>query len=403
MQYNEPGDGKPEILFASIAAGGTHISTANAMKEAIESQFPEKYSIRVLDIMKEYGFTAADERHKKLWKNALANPWTIVLAQHLIDSAPMITNATIKAMMYDFAREAARRMKREPRPALVVANHGWTVVAMTLAQQRFGLNVPVVSFETSTMNANALWAEPKAERFIVASKVSMHRLVRLGVPSERIDVVGYPVRKAFLEAPPKRDAREKLGLKDEFTCLITLGGEGIGASIELVLDAISDLDKSIQTVLIAGRNRDLFREATDRVATMPNLHVRGFVDNMADYIAASDVVVGKTGPTITYEVLAVGRPMLVPRKAGLAENKMLRMLERNEVGAYTPTRDMISAKIDEYRSNADRLDRISAIAGSFDFPGLARRIALYLDSYATERKTREAVCGDGLRFLHVAG
>ncbi len=391
----------PRIVFASIAAGGSHMSTAYAMKEAMERDYPGRYEIEVLDIMRAFGFGAYDSRHKTLWRHALANPWSIVLVQHMIDSAPRITNAALKIMLYDFAKEAAARFKASP-PALVVANHGWTVVALTMAQQRFGLDVPVVSFETSTLNANALWAEPQAERFIVGSHVSKRRLARLGVPAGRIDVVGYPVRQSFLDAPSKRTARRRLEIDDRFTCLISLGGEGVGGALDPVFEALRALDPRVQIVLVAGRNHELYREANDMVDRFDSLFVTGFVNNMADYVAASDLVIGKTGPAAVYEILSVGRPMLVPRKSGLVENKMLGVLERNGIGWYTPHVEQIVERIEMFLDRPAALDEISEVTAGFDFPGMSARIARYLDAYAGKRSAPADACNNGLRFLHAA-
>jgi 1,2-diacylglycerol 3-beta-galactosyltransferase len=385
------------IVFASIAAGGSHMSTAAAMKEAIEREFPGKYEIDVFDIMREFGFTDSDRRHKAVWKAALANPWSIVLVQHLIDASPRITNRILRISLRDFAAAAARRF-RESDPALIVANHGWMVVAMTTAQRRYGLDVPVVSFETSTLNANALWAEQDAERFIVASPVSARRLARLGVPTERIDVVGYPVRASFLDAPSKSAARKRLGLGERFTVLVSLGGEGVGVSVEAVLEAAEPFGNEIGVVLIAGRNRELYRSATEASRRIGGLTVRGFVDNMADYVAACDVVVGKTGPAAVYEILSVGRPIIAPRKSGLVENKLLSVLERNRIGCYAPTAEEIGRRLRRYLEHPRSLEQVSATCRDLDFPGMAKRIARYLDGYASNRLVPEGTTGRGLTF-----
>ena len=70
----------------------------------------------VLDIMSAFGFESSDARHKELWKRALANPWSIVLVQHVIDSVPIITNSALKIMLHEFAREAATRFAAKARP-----------------------------------------------------------------------------------------------------------------------------------------------------------------------------------------------------------------------------------------------------------------------------------------------
>ena len=39
--------------------------------------------------------------------------------------------------------------------------------------------------------------------------------------------------------------------------------------------------------------------------------VRGYVTNLADYIAAADVVVGKSGPNQVFETLLQERPIII--------------------------------------------------------------------------------------------
>ena len=41
------------ILFATIAAGGGHVTTAEAMAEALERHFPGRFETRVSDYMAE--------------------------------------------------------------------------------------------------------------------------------------------------------------------------------------------------------------------------------------------------------------------------------------------------------------------------------------------------------------
>ena len=42
---------KPEILFATLAAGGSHVSSANAMAQAIQKHFPDQYETPIREIM----------------------------------------------------------------------------------------------------------------------------------------------------------------------------------------------------------------------------------------------------------------------------------------------------------------------------------------------------------------
>ncbi|MEX2542583.1 MAG: glycosyltransferase [Trueperaceae bacterium] len=385
------------VLFATIAAGGSHVSTAEAMSQALEQAYPVTFDTRVTEPMVDFGFDELDRRHKEGWRRALRHPWTIVWGQRLIDALPAATAAFHRRLLHDFAERAAQELN-ETRPALVVVNHGWLTVAMTLAQRQFGLEAPVLTFETSTLNANALWAEPLAERFVVASPVSRRRLMRFGVPGSRIDVVGYPVRQQFLCAPGKTEARRRLALDEAFTCLVTLGGEGVGGTPEAVLEALSD-DPTTQVVVVTGRNEALRRRLAGFEERLPNLRVLGFVEELADYVAACDVVIGKSGPATVYETLAVGRPLLAPMRFGTAENKMIGLLERHGLGRLVLTPAELRREVCNYRSDPDRLERVRLAAVRLDFPGMAARLGRYLGHYARTGQPAEDACGPGLEPL----
>ena len=221
---------KPEILFATLAAGGSHVSSANAMAQAIQKHFPDQYETPIREIMVDYGFGDWVAKHKKSWRWQLAHPWTINLGQPLINAFPRTTQWFNRRTFREFARVAAERINEE-RPKLVVGNHPFMVTALTMSREQFGLEVPVIHFQPTTLDVTSLWAEPKAERYLVASPVVRDELAGMGVDPEKVDIVGYPVKQAFLRDMSKAEAREALGLSDTFTCLVMSGGEGVGGQI----------------------------------------------------------------------------------------------------------------------------------------------------------------------------
>ena len=65
---------KPEILFATLAAGGSHVSSAKAMAQAIQKHFPDQYETPIREIMVDYGFGDWVAKHNKSWRWQLAHP-----------------------------------------------------------------------------------------------------------------------------------------------------------------------------------------------------------------------------------------------------------------------------------------------------------------------------------------
>lgn len=374
----QPAADKTSVLFATIAAGGGHVATANAMAEELHRLHPGAVSTRVSDVMAEFGFEKLDKRHKESWREMLKRPRLVRLGQRLMDAAPGLTRAAQNALLNDFAKGAQQRID-ELGPDLVVANHGWLATALTSARTKYDMRTRVLVFATEPFDASALWAEPKAEWVVAPSAATKEDLVRLGVPEPRVAVLGYPVRRAFLEPPDQPAARAEFGLDDGFTCLLSLGAEGLaGEALQL---AESLARKDVQVVAVAGRNAELESELGRLAQRYPRLHAVGFTDRMPAYLAATDLVVGKAGPASTMEALAVGRPVVATSYAGLNEERVVRFLQTRGLGGYAPSLATLSAQVDAWQ-DPDRRRTAAETARALDFEGMSGRVAAYISAVA---------------------
>ncbi|HEX7003391.1 MAG TPA: glycosyltransferase [Trueperaceae bacterium] len=381
------------MLFATIAAGGGHVATARAMAEALERYYPGEFETEVSDFMFDLGLLREDRQHKQLWRWALARPQLVRTGQRVLDSAPTLTRRYHRLMLRRFSRAAAARLELRPVD-LVVANHGWLTVGLTRARQRHGLRTPILSFATEPLDASALWAEPAAERFVVPSEAARKDLIKLGVGPERIDVVGYPVREQFLRPPGKAEARSRLGIEEGFTCLVSLGGEGIADDPREWISAL--LAEGIRVVVLSGRNPLLRRKLAPLAASFPHLRLEGYTEAVADFLAASDVVVGKAGPASVFEALAVGRPFIATGYAGLNEVEVVRFLARRGLGMLAKSRRAILEAVTEYRREPIELERVAQKTRELDFAGMSERLAGYIASYAREGRADPLFVGAGL-------
>jgi 1,2-diacylglycerol 3-beta-galactosyltransferase len=375
------GGRKPTILFATIAAGGGHVAGAHAMSEAIDHYYPESFELRVSDYMKELGVIQLDRFHKDSWRRALRYPILARAGQRIIDAFPRLTIAAERRILRDFARAAAGDLRENP-PLLVVSNHGLITTGLAEARHRYGLEVPVLTFATEPFNISAYWGEPRADRIIVASEDGWRRLLRFGVPADKMTIIGRPVRQAFLNAPAKVEAREQLGLEDRFTCLVSFGGEGVGRDPHGLISTLIDSDVPLQIVAITGRNEALREELRRLRPGTDRLRAEGFVENMANYLAASDAFVGKAGPSSVYEALAVGRPVLASGYAGLNELGVVRFIEDGGLGRYVRTPKMLLEEVRRYASDPALLEEVTRRCSELDLAAATERFAHHIVRYA---------------------
>lgn len=381
---------RPELLFATIAAGGGHLATARAMLEAIAAAHPERFALALSDYMAQLGERAPavarfDRRHKAAWRWALRYPLSARLGQRLIDAAPRLTMRVQKRLLADFARAAYEDLTAR-RPALVISNHGLITAGLSLAKARWGLAVPVLTYATEPFNISAYWADSEAEQIIVPTEQARARLAAMGVPPARLEVVGYPVGQSFLHAPPQAVARRELGLSERPTVLVSLGGEGVSPKLLPLLKLLAAQPEWV-TVVICGRNQALAAALRERFASAPQLRVLGFVENMASYLAACDVMIGKAGPASVFEALAVGRPVVLQGYAGLNEWGVVRFVTREGLGVYAPDPARALEVAGRYLKAPELRAQVAARCRALQLGEATRALAARVVAYA------EAVAG----------
>ncbi|MDZ7707555.1 MAG: glycosyltransferase [Trueperaceae bacterium] len=328
------------ILFDTIAAGGGHVATARAMRDAVERVSRGRVRGEVRDAMAALDLGAQDRRHKRTWSRLLRVPWLVRAGQRAMEMAPSLVHAAEARWLDELARRAAADLNARPVD-LVVVNHGFLMVAYARARQRYGLRRTVVTFATEPFDANALWAEPDPDRVVAPSLAARTHLIRLGVPAERIDLMGYPVAGAILTPRPQEEARRRLGLTTGRWALLSLGGEGVADRPEAWIEAL--VAAGWQVMVVAGRNEALRERLSGHPGAGVSVSVHGFVDDMPLRLAAVDVVVGKAGPASALEAVAAGRPFVATSYAGLNERAVIAYLEASGTGRYLPHPDDLAA------------------------------------------------------------
>jgi processive 1,2-diacylglycerol beta-glucosyltransferase len=172
------------------------------------------------------------------------------------------------------------------------------------------------------LHPHGIWLWKGVDRYFTADAASAS-LVRKRLGGTPSSSFGIPVHPDFLKPPDRKSLLEKLALPDRKTVLLLSGGEGLG-NLSSVLDSFSGFPGELSLIAIAGRNAGLLEECRRWAETHENrwLFVRtlGFVENMAEWMAVSDVVVTKPGGLTLFESLALGKPLvLLPARGGQEE------------------------------------------------------------------------------------
>lgn len=171
------------------------------------------------------------------------------------------------------------------------------------------------------------WICEGTDCYIAASEVTKNKLIEGGVSRDKIKDIGIPIDLKFTREYNKLDLRNKIGIKkDMFTVLIMTGSFGIGPLRHIV----GLLHRDTQILVVCARNQKLLSKLKNK--SFRNVKVFGFVDNIEELMAVSDIIIMKPGGLTIVEALAMNLvPIFITAIPGQEENN-IKILKEYQIG-----------------------------------------------------------------------
>jgi 1,2-diacylglycerol 3-beta-galactosyltransferase len=367
------------LLFLLADTGGGHRSAASAVTEALERAFPSRFAPVLLDPL----------------AGPNSSPWlrrVVGLYGPIIRLAPRAWGAIYRAS--DSSRAAASlqhtllRLADRPvadavqqiNPAAIVSFHPLTTAAAVRAARTADAEVPVVTVVTDLITAHTAWHHAGPDQIIVPSEAIRWTCHLAGVPREQCSEIGLPVSSRFCGRPlnpTQRSALKKtLGVDEgRFLVVLTGGGEGSGGIAKRAA-ALVDAFDDVQVVAICGRNRALQQSLGQRVNDAKGrLVVKGFVDDMADWLRCADAVVTKAGPGTIAEATCCGAPLVITNHVPGQERGNTEFVVGARAARHGPAiKDLLSI-IAELRHHPAALEAMRQASANLGRPAAADEIA----------------------------
>lgn len=220
----------------------------------------------------------------------------------------------IKAVLLMFkAKAQAKKYLRQEQPDLVIGFGGYVCAPAAMAAH--DLHIPVMLHEQNSVvgKANQVVARyaqgivtcyAKATQFFEESKRNVREL-------------GNP--RASLAARVVKDEEyfKSLGLDPNLkTIMIVMGSLGSSSINELMKDALSQVDPSLQILYVCGKDNDGDLTLFD---AFKNVHTVPYVDALRIY-AMLDGIVCRAGATTLAELTALGVPAIIIPSPYVTEN-----------------------------------------------------------------------------------
>ena len=301
------------ILLLYSNTGGGHRASAEALRQEILSRNPH-YHVILEDILLQRTFWPLSESDRFYFWSVSKAPWFWKALYRSV--ARKEVYATLHKTLGTIIGPRLRHVYERVRPDLVVSlhpllNHLPRRVLRRWEERTHRPYTPFVTVITDLTTFHPAWVDPDVDAITVATEEARAGVLRLGAPAAKVHLLGLPLRAAFRNLPTHRQGvRARLGLDPtRRTVLVMGGGQGMGP-VENIVQELAFRCHSIQLVVIVGRNRALQERLALRKWSIP-VHVLGFVENVHEWMVASDVLVTKAGPGTLAEAMVCGVPVLL--------------------------------------------------------------------------------------------
>ncbi|GAB4499317.1 MAG: glycosyltransferase [Anaerolineales bacterium] len=307
---------KPKMLIFTSKTGGGHISLSDALQDLLT----QDCEVQTLDPQPAF----IHWHYRTVSRHAL---WLWALEFRLIDGKrrAQLAHAVASRTLYPHIADALQ----QAQPDAVLTTYPFLTREVTYAMHRSNRVVPFGMLFADPNGVHHTWLTETNAQLALAPTREVYQQARThGFNEAQLYLSGWLVRQQFLQTPPPRaETLRALGLQPErFTVFLQGGGEGaarFAATVENVLT-----NPQVQVILAAGTNQALLQ----RFGNTPRLAALGFTREIARYMAAADVVMGKAGPNMLMEAVALGKPLIATAYIPGQEFANLAFIRRHQLG-----------------------------------------------------------------------
>ena len=376
---------RPLVIIVHASVGSGHRSAANAIAQAFrmlaesdDAEIPSDLDVEVLDIL-DWGRIKFDGDKTASLFTGFTRPIYDLTWRYTFTGRLLWGGGTVwSRIMFPAFTEHVRKRP----PLAVVCTHITAANVAVGARMLSGVSFPIISVPTD-YETEGLWPHLYTDLFCVAGESMAETLRPRKVPEERILITGIPTRDDFRETYDKRQVRDELGLPQDKQVVLALAGAYLPRpyvrfrdTLDTILPYLHSFE-NLHLAIVAGNDEDYARHLRSECTELGlgNVTVFDYVERMAALMAASDLVICKSGGLTVTECLCARVPMILLGKAYGQENINVRTLTANGAAMHATTARELLDTLRHVSRNPQSTDAM-LINGSFlRRPDAARDIA----------------------------
>lgn len=346
-----------KALILTVTAGFGHNSAARTIKNRLLAATDEKYEVEVIEVLKEYG--------NDLYYHLTKDGYSLIMSY-----APRVfelgfyssKQARDLNKTHGYPHHAALscvaelyKKINEFKPDVIYCSH--FIPAIALSDLRLVYKVPpiIIMSELDYYNTPFFEAALNVDYFTIPHEELLEENLRIGFKKEQLVVTGIPIDAKFSNHISKIEARKKLNIEENlFTILVMFGGGEWSGIAKLFKELIKVIEEKVQIIIINGKNKESYEEINN-IIPPDNIKVVnvGFVENIVDYMSASDIAITKAGGLSVTEMIATELPLIIYEKVYAQEKENMHFLISKGMAVSYSDADDLLLKIKAVKQNYD--------------------------------------------------
>jgi UDP-N-acetylglucosamine:LPS N-acetylglucosamine transferase/membrane protein DedA with SNARE-associated domain len=311
---------RPTILILISHSGGGHLNLAQSLRDILTAH----YNVVILD---------PQSRTVEQWYTWVSRHFMRFLYWQFIWTDNKIASWGLQNILTLLGLKQFMRVIEEVEPDLIITTHAMVSYVTARAIETSKKSIPLVFQFTDLERLHMTWfVEKQADAYFAPTREILAQSKQQEIDTARLHTTGRPIRRQFLEVDLNRryETLTSLGFDPSmFTIFLQGGAKGSASmSVDRTIKNIQATNIPIQIILAAGNNKTMAAQ----YANVDHIYVLPFTENIAPYMAAVDVIVGKAGASFITEAFMVEKPFIVTAIIPGQETPSLAFIERYNLG-----------------------------------------------------------------------
>lgn len=364
---------QPEVMILAARFGDGHMRAAKAIALHLLTHHPE---VRV-GLLDYYGFVNPRLDYTIRWAylgSVQKVPW--LWRWFYMSTQRINPESTTQALLNRIGIQRFHEAVSAHPPKVIISTYPTAAGVVATLKRRGQLDVMNYVVMTD-YTVHSQWIHTGVDRYFVGCADMVEEMRARNIDTRMVEVAGIPVDGRFSETADRRAILNRLGL-DERPTILYMGGSYLSQThFVKVLEAMEPIRAAHNLIIVGGREPARFQaaKAFARSSRHPTVAL-GFVDNVHELMAASNLLVTKAGGLTVTEALCRGLPMLVYRQIPGQEDANAEFLERHGAGVIAHHPRDVARIVSDLLEHPRKLKGMARAASDLGRPDASEKIAV---------------------------